>query len=222
MADATFWRKLKKEFTDLAEEEHRAIPDPSDGRRLHAYGDYIRGRGDLVGRWQLNDGLSADFRILFEETATLAGSALDPPRGAKPLHFWLHRLFHQLLEIDELSNNRGHLVGDRERGGIVRDVCTASAIYCSVLAKAALEHEVEQMPNRRSPKEFIDDHRRRPKRSYEKFAAKIGISKDTLYAITKETRWVSDENYRLVAEVCGCQPAELHPRDVPRPERRRS
>jgi hypothetical protein len=76
---------------------------------------------------------------------------------------------------------------------------------------------------KRNPKDFVDDFRLRPpRRSYEKFAAHIGLSKDTLYAITKETRWVSDENYKVVASACGCKPEDLHPRDVPRPERRRS
>jgi hypothetical protein len=72
----------------------------------------------------------------------------------------------------------------------------------------------------RNPKDFIDASKCRLKRSYEKFAAHIGIGKDTLYAITKESRWVSDANYKLVAQVCGCNPEDLHPRDVPRPERR--
>ena len=79
------------------------------------------------------------------------------------------------------------------------------------------------LSSKKSPKEFVDDYRLRPpRRSYEKLAGKIGLSKDTLYAITKETRWVSDENYRVVASICGCKPEDLYPRDVPRPERRRS
>jgi DNA-binding XRE family transcriptional regulator len=79
----------------------------------------------------------------------------------------------------------------------------------------------ETVPSRRSPQEFIDASRRQLRRSNEKLAAHIGISKDTLYAITKETRWVSDNNYILVAQACGCNPEDLHPRDVPRPEHRR-
>ena len=79
----------------------------------------------------------------------------------------------------------------------------------------------EKVPSRRIPKDFIDTGKRRLNRSYEKFAAQIGISKDTLYAITKESRWVSDDTYILVAEACGCNPQDLHPRDVPRPHKRR-
>ena len=71
------------------------------------------------------------------------------------------------------------------------------------------------------PKQFVDAAKRQAKRSYEKFASKIGIGKDTLYAITKETRWVSDENYILVAQACKCRPEDLYPREIPRPRRRR-
>jgi hypothetical protein len=79
----------------------------------------------------------------------------------------------------------------------------------------------EKVPDRRIPKDFIDTRKRLVTTSYEKFAAHIGISKDTLYAITKEIRWVSDDNYILVAEACGCNPQDLHPRDLPRPRDRR-
>jgi hypothetical protein len=77
------------------------------------------------------------------------------------------------------------------------------------------------VPSRRAPKEFVDAARRQLQRSNEAFAAHIGISKDTFYAITKESRWVSDDNYIRVAQACRCSPEDLHPRDVPRPERRR-
>ena len=79
----------------------------------------------------------------------------------------------------------------------------------------------KDVPSRRSPREFVDDARLCPRRSYEKFAAHLGISKDTLYAITLETRWVKNEIYKLVAMACTCKPEDLHPRDIPLPERRR-
>ena len=78
-----------------------------------------------------------------------------------------------------------------------------------------------KVPSRRPPKDFVDASKRPLNISYEKYAARLGISKDTLYAITKETRWVSDDNYIRVAELCQCNPEDLHPRDVPRPEHRR-
>jgi hypothetical protein len=75
--------------------------------------------------------------------------------------------------------------------------------------------------SRRSPKELVDAAKRQPRRSYEKFAGHIGIGKDTLYAITQEKRWVRDESYGLVAQVCKCSPEDLHPRDIPPPKRHR-
>jgi hypothetical protein len=78
------------------------------------------------------------------------------------------------------------------------------------------------LPRRPSPKERVDAVRLRPtKRSYEKFAAVIGISKDSLYAITKEARWVSNDTYSLVARACNCEEEDLYPRGIPRPEHRR-
>jgi hypothetical protein len=88
-------------------------------------------------------------------------------------------------------------------------------------AKATMGKDQTGAPVRCSPKALVDAAKRQSKRSYEKFAAVIGIGKDTLYAITKETRWVSDETYDLVAQACKCKPEDLHPRDIPRPERRR-
>src|SRR5437763_6339692 len=98
MADAEFWRRLKHEFSDLAAHEYSVVPDPSDGRRLHAHGEYTSGRSGGIGCWLLNDSFSADFRTSFDEAAALAGHALDPPSGVKPLDFWLHSLFPFLLK----------------------------------------------------------------------------------------------------------------------------
>jgi hypothetical protein len=123
--------------------------------------------------------------------------------------------------------------------GTIERIFETSADYCMELGSQAPPDTVPAPPAllpsfesssqipaeekavvRRNPKDFIDASKARSKRSYAKLAAQIGISKDTLYAITKETRWVSDANYRLVAQVCGCHPEDLHPRDVPLPKRR--
>jgi hypothetical protein len=139
MADAAFWRKRKEEFRDLAKDEYLAVPDPADDRRLHAYGSKPSERGFDIYSWKLNEPFSADFRTAFEEAASLAGSALDPPQGAPLVEFWLHRLFQHLLAIDKAISDRGHL-GIGGRGfGVIRDVCTASAMYCSRLAQETLE-----------------------------------------------------------------------------------
>jgi hypothetical protein len=56
-------------------------------------------------------------------------------------------------------------------------------------------------------------------RSFEKFANRIGIGRDTLYAITTEKRRVSGRTYLLVAQVCGCKPEDLQPRGFHAPAR---
>jgi hypothetical protein len=139
MADAAFWRKRKEEFRELAKDEYIAVPDPADDRRLHAYASKLSERGFDIHSWKINEPFSADFRTSFEDAASLAGSALDPPQGAPLIEFWLHRLFQHLLAIDQAMPDRGHL-GIGGRGvGIIRDLCTASAMYCSWLAQETLE-----------------------------------------------------------------------------------
>ena len=138
MATADFWRKLKDEFNELGKHEYSVVPDVGDGRRIRAQGDYASAGGAGIGCWFVSDSFSADFRASFDETAVRAGCALNPPPGANPLEFWLHSLFQFLLEIDETREDRGHLVvGDKEHGGIIRDLCAASAMYCSTLATRA-------------------------------------------------------------------------------------
>jgi hypothetical protein len=73
----------------------------------------------------------------------------------------------------------------------------------------------------RTPREIVDAAKRHITGSYEKLANRIGVSKDTLYAIIQETRWVSDDSYYHVAKACNCEPEDLHPRNMPRPARRR-
>ena len=98
MQSGDFWRKLNTEFTGLAEEEWATVTDPSGNRRLRAYGS-TNCSGDCVGTWSVSAGPNENFRARFEETATRAGYALNPPQGAKGLDFWLHCLLLDLLEL---------------------------------------------------------------------------------------------------------------------------
>jgi hypothetical protein len=144
MTKVDLWREIRSDFEGLFAEECAAVPDPRDELRLRAYGAYQAGKSDGVGSWQMNDGPSADFRARFEETAARAGSALDPPDGVAPVDFWLHRVFLDLLEQEALRNDRGHLaVGQKDQGGIIREICKASTTYCTRLMKAATECEVQ-------------------------------------------------------------------------------
>jgi hypothetical protein len=145
MADAQFWIQRKGEFNALSEYEYAHVPDPADGRRLQAWGDYSNTQAPRFGSWTLNESFSADQRGSFDETATLAGRALNPPARVKPRDFWLHSLFRFLLEIEGTRTDSGHLgVGDPARVGIIRDVCAASAQFCSFLATEAMERKSRQ------------------------------------------------------------------------------
>ena len=143
MVAADFWRNLHREFKDLAHEEYTAVPDPAGNRRLRAYGEYKAEGSSASGCWRLSEGLSENFLSRFEDTATRAGVALEPPQGVEPLAFWLHRIFLHLL--DSRRNDRSPLVvGRRDQGGIIRDVCETSSTYCLRLAKQALQtHPVQ-------------------------------------------------------------------------------
>jgi len=123
----------------------------------------------------------------------------------------------------------------RESADFCEDLSRVLSLVTQVPPGVAAADAAQQTPSverppdedrrsiRPAPKDFVDRFKRRPpKRSYEKIAASIGISKDTLYAITKETRWVSDDTYGCVADACGCKPEDLHPRDILRPDRHRS
>jgi hypothetical protein len=146
MQSGDFWRNLNSEFTALAGEEWASVPDPADNRRLRAYGN-TDSAGNYVGGWSLSEGPNENFRARFAETATHAGHALDPPQGTEGLDFWLHRLFLDLLELNELRTDRSPLVvGHRDKGGIIREVCEASATYCSRLGRAALDRAAETPP----------------------------------------------------------------------------
>jgi hypothetical protein len=144
MANADFWRTLSDELRRLADDEHRVVPDPADSRRLSVYGDYTGEQSTGTGRWRVGHGFSADFRTSFEEVATRGGSALKPPRGVKPLPWWLHSLA-TFLAVHELPYETGGFLGvwDPHRVAIVRDAVAASAFYCSHLAKECASDEAE-------------------------------------------------------------------------------
>jgi hypothetical protein len=114
--------------------------------------------------------------------------------------------------------------------GGIKDVWAASLAYVNRRARDEIGGQLagttrktlpDTVVSRPAPRELVDAAKRRGRRSYETLAGRIGIGKDTLYAIRDETRWVSDDSYALVAQQCSCRPEDLHPRDIPPPKRRR-
>jgi hypothetical protein len=146
----TIRRTLKNEFRRLAEYEYRAVPDPADSRRLSAYGDYTGAHASGIGCWHVGHGVSAEFRISFEELATTGGASLKAPYGVEPLQLWLHGLATFLAVGEHPYENSGYLVvWNPHRVGIVRNAAAASAVYCSYLATKCAAEEVGVSSTRR-------------------------------------------------------------------------
>lgn len=142
MQDAIFWRERRSEFDDLARAEYEHVPDPADDRRLGATGVPSDSPRDGIGDWTLNQGCTAEFRRSFEQTAAFAATGLDPPPNVPLVAYWIDWLFRHLLAIDPSTPERGHLAVADERFAGIRDLCTASAEYCSWLATQSLEISV--------------------------------------------------------------------------------
>jgi hypothetical protein len=137
---------------------------------------------------------------------------LVPPHGDVEIPDGLRR---EMENSEEWNRYRGLLIKLAEvHGGSLSPHSPAPT-------PASANPRANDTTERACPKQFVDAAKRKAKRSHEKFASKIGIGKDTLYAITKETRWVLDENYIRVAQACECRPEDLYPRDIPRPDRSR-
>jgi hypothetical protein len=47
------------------------------------------------------------------------------------------------------------------------------------------------------------------------------LSRDTLFVVRDETKWVKPKTYRQLAEFIGCKPEQLEPRELPRHQRKR-
>lgn len=211
-----FWCKLEAQFRSLHDE----------------YGSLSANWCSLNGKWSFY----GSGEQVFESMAQLAAVGLGDIGGSGAVDSWLNNLRRERRNYQDDAEVGSRIDDVEVEGvyGIITRLFEASGNSCLGMLASARVAELHRAqpsaPNpipttephcRRSPREFIDEHRRHAKYSYEKLAARIGLGKDTLFAITKEIRWVSDLNYSLVAQACNCRPEDLHPRDVPRPERRR-
>jgi hypothetical protein len=90
----------------------------------------------------------------------------------------------------------------------------------------ALKLARDAVESKSSPKALIDAFMKRA--TVPSYDGKGGfterwpvIGRDTLFAVRDETRWVSKTSYKKLAEIIGCIPEQLHPRDLPPPHRKR-
>jgi lambda repressor-like predicted transcriptional regulator len=150
-AESDFWRHFQGKFEALADEERTVVLKTHPDRGLRAYCVYNSDRttaeaesirqGVLCllyrfesGKWSLSDGPNENFKARYEALATRAGIRLCPPRGARPLDFWLHSLCIQLRRTDSPT-----LFARSDTGGIITSVCESSATFSCWLERNALE-----------------------------------------------------------------------------------
>jgi hypothetical protein len=81
------------------------------------------------------------------------------------------------------------------------------------------DHHPDALPSgdRKAPAEFFEAYRaKHPTATYDQIAARIGISRDSLFKIKVETAWVRTHAYIAAAGLLGCDADDLHPRNLPR------
>jgi hypothetical protein len=154
------WRAFHDRYMQLAREEQGRAELTTRGKCLRVMEQLLRascsysehpegwergkpGQGPIsllqsqpYGVWNYDsDGISENFRERVRLCVADAGHTLaDYPAGTNAEDFWLHRLYHDLLE-----NNSDQLFAASDEGGMILSVCVASATFCSRLEKKALE-----------------------------------------------------------------------------------
>jgi hypothetical protein len=130
---AQLWRELHSEFKVLAAEELRKDPGNKYDRWLRAL---VSGDEAADRFCSLDGGVDEGFVARFEALATRAGVLLGKRFGSsKASEVWVRSLFVNLFE----HKSRELFAATREKGGVIRRVCEASAIYCSRLEKESIE-----------------------------------------------------------------------------------
>lgn len=148
MVNSDLWKNHHTELIALASEEKKIRQGRPERLSLMATGNYpdeglpfsLLEKSEYG--WVISSGPGEDFLERFNVVATRAGGALGPPQGTKPIDFWLHRLYRDLLENDSRYLwATVNMVTEKQCGGTIPLVCEASAIFCSRLEKEALETE---------------------------------------------------------------------------------
>jgi hypothetical protein len=86
-----------------------------------------------TGLWTYSDGVSENFQARSRALISRVGLALGSPKDTDPEDFWLHRLYHDLLE-----NNSDQLFAASREGGVILRVSVASATFCARLERQAI------------------------------------------------------------------------------------
>jgi hypothetical protein len=117
---------------------------------------------------------------------------------------------------------------EEEAGMAVKPAEVRQIDLTSVLSAEASEESpvsdvnVERQMSASTPQARIDDYLAAHPEivNHEALAERIGISRDTLFAIKGEARWVRPIAYQSTAALIGCSEQDLHPHAVTRKRRK--
>lgn len=130
------WSQFRTTFNDLARRENHLFGQVTDDHLLGACGVYENARQE-VGDWSLR-GSNELLREEFTLHGIRAGIALGVPGRIQPLDFWFHRLFGYLLDNEKTEYL---FASTKERGGIIRRLLEASALFCTFLERVATQND---------------------------------------------------------------------------------
>jgi hypothetical protein len=149
------WQDLHGRLTQLATRQ-KEIVRTTRKDFLSADCSFVDFDGDCCvlptlasAKLELRKGPDELLRAEFETLATAAGKALGCPKDVQPLKFWLYHLFMHLRETEskhlwapDQSTKIGIATVERA-AGFIKDICEASALFCSRLERQALEQTGE-------------------------------------------------------------------------------
>ena len=186
MLKSELWRSLHNKF----ELRSKQLQGKTEDRWLRAFVEYNRALFSVKERkaldrglwclldkpeywvWRLSKGPNSSFRAQFETLATRAGGNLhlQPRAGISLGDFWLDHVFFHLRRrsSDQFSSAD-------QTGACIRNICQASAIFCSYLEQNALEIEHRATAavgkRKKSPRRAISAAS--PKRSLQRRATSV-------------------------------------------------
>ena len=130
LASSQVWRTLNAEFDALRELENKLLAGRRDDLRLCASCMYPRNASEF-GNVSIEKGFSREIIDRYIDIATRAGIELKCPPNVKPVEFWIHCVYQDLLQLKSQE-----LFAPSAAGGTIVRLIESSASYCLRLAVA--------------------------------------------------------------------------------------